>query len=193
MESLQLSQVLADLSNLGAAVSFMPRCKLCVLAATDRSYLESILTILVQDPGAAEAIVSANNAHSSYPRTDATVNALTSSPSTNNQKRPAGLQRHWSSEKFDKFGRRILTPSSHTGSAGNSIPGTPRRGESDVRQSCQTYTLRLSGTRELTRFLISSKKTWKGPARSCSYTTFGPRSSSRTTAVCSRPVRRLTR
>jgi hypothetical protein len=103
--------------------------------------LGSILTLIVQDPGAAEAIVSANNAaHSSYPRTDATVNALTSSPSTNNQKRPAGLQRHWSSEKFDKFGRRILSPSSHTGSAGNSVPGTPRRGESDVRQSCEPYT-----------------------------------------------------
>ncbi|KAL6924713.1 hypothetical protein FSST1_001987 [Fusarium sambucinum] len=109
MESLQLSQVLADLSNLGAA-----------------------------DPGAAEAIVSASNAaHSSYPRTDATVNALTSSPSTNNQKRPAGLQRHWSSEKFDKFGRRILSPSSHTGSAGNSVPGTPRRGESDFEEDLE--------------------------------------------------------
>ncbi|RGP62882.1 pyruvate carboxylase [Fusarium longipes] len=110
MESLQLSQVLADLSNLGAA-----------------------------DPGAAEAIVSANNPpHSSYPRTDATVTALTSSPSNNNnQRRPAGLQRHWSSEKFDKFGRRILSPNSHTGSAGNSVPGTPRRGESDFEEDLE--------------------------------------------------------
>jgi hypothetical protein len=117
----------------------MPRCKLHVFAATNDPCLRSRLTLIVQDPGAAEAIVSANNPHSSYPRTDATVTALTSSPSTNNQRRPAGLQRHWSSEKFDKFGRRILSPSSHTGSAGNSVPGTPRRGESDVRHSCQLY------------------------------------------------------
>ncbi|KAL4725999.1 hypothetical protein ACLX1H_006675 [Fusarium chlamydosporum] len=111
MESLQLSQVLADLSNLGAA-----------------------------DPGAAEAIVSANNPpHPNYPRTDATATAPTSSPSTNNQRRPTGLQRHWSSEKFDKFGRRILSPGSgsHAGSAVNSIPGTPRRGESDFEEDLE--------------------------------------------------------
>ncbi|RBR26906.1 uncharacterized protein FIESC28_00292 [Fusarium coffeatum] len=109
MESLQLSQVLADLSNLGAA-----------------------------DPGAAEAIVSASNPpQPSYTRTDATATAPTSSPATNNQRRPTGLQRHWSSEKFDKFGRRILSPNSHTGSAVNSVPGTPRRGESDFEEDLE--------------------------------------------------------
>ncbi|KAM0554129.1 hypothetical protein ACHAPJ_006928 [Fusarium lateritium] len=117
MESLQLSQVLADLSNIGAA-----------------------------DPGAAEAIVSANNpSHSSYTRTDAAATVPTSSPATHPQRRPTGLQRHWSSEgKFDKFGRRILSPGSHSGSNGNSSPGTPRRGESDVRHSRQQSPPRLS-------------------------------------------------
>ncbi|KAF9779692.1 hypothetical protein IL306_001599 [Fusarium sp. DS 682] len=110
MESLQLSQVLADLSNIGAA-----------------------------DPGAAEAIVSANNpSNTSYTRVEVTAAATApSSIPTTNQRRPTGLQRHWSSEKFDKFGRRILSPGSHSGSAVNSSPGTPRRGESDVRQPHQ--------------------------------------------------------
>ncbi|KAF4441889.1 pyruvate carboxylase [Fusarium austroafricanum] len=118
MESLQLSQVLADLSNIGAA-----------------------------DPGAAEAIVSANNpSHSSYAQTEATapVTAPTSSPTTHQQRRPTGLQRHWSSEKFDKFGRRILSPGSHSGSVVNSSPGTPRRGELDVRHPHQLSPLRRS-------------------------------------------------
>ncbi|KAJ4283272.1 hypothetical protein NW764_002673 [Fusarium oxysporum] len=111
MESLQLSQVLADLSNIGAA-----------------------------DPGAAEAIVSANNpSNSSYTRVEVTAAATapTSSPTTNQQRRPTGLQRHWSSEKFDKFGRRILSPGSHSGSAVNSSPGTPRRGESDFEEDLE--------------------------------------------------------
>ena len=111
MESLQLSQVLADLSNIGAA-----------------------------DPGAAEAIVSANNpSNSSYARVEVTAAATTPtlSPTTNQQRRPTGLQRHWSSQKFDKFGRRILSPGSHSGLAVNSSPGTPRRGESDFEEDLE--------------------------------------------------------
>ncbi|KAF4966997.1 hypothetical protein FZEAL_10585 [Fusarium zealandicum] len=108
MESIQLSQVLADLSNLGAA-----------------------------EPEAAAAIVSANvPSRSSHARPEAPTSA--GSAAAANPRRPSGLQRHWSSEtKFDKFGRRILinSPGSHTGSAGNSCPGTPRRAESDVRRS----------------------------------------------------------
>ncbi|KPM41785.1 hypothetical protein AK830_g4786 [Neonectria ditissima] len=102
MESLQLSQVLADLSNLGAA-----------------------------EPEAAAAIVraSAPVIQISQPRPE----DLTSSTSTSShQRRPSGLQRAWSSEgKFDKFGRRILINSPRSGSAANSVPGTPRRGDSD--------------------------------------------------------------
>ncbi|KAH7023246.1 hypothetical protein EDB80DRAFT_34356 [Ilyonectria destructans] len=104
MESLQLSQVLADLSNLGAA-----------------------------EPEAAAAIVSANIpvVQITRPRLDDPTNSASASAS--HQLRPSGLQRAWSSDtKFDKFGRRILINSpSRSGSAANSIPGTPRRGDSD--------------------------------------------------------------
>ncbi|KAF4986116.1 hypothetical protein FDECE_16115 [Fusarium decemcellulare] len=101
MESLQLSQVLADLSNLGAA-----------------------------EPEAAAAIVSANGpSKPSHTRTEAATSAPASTSTTHHQRRPSDLQRNWSSEgKFDKFGRRILSPGSRSG---NSTPGTPRRGESD--------------------------------------------------------------
>lgn len=51
------------------------------------------------------------------------------------QLRPSGLQRAFSEGKFDMFGRRILTPGSRSGSAANSIPGTPRRGDSDVSRT----------------------------------------------------------
>ncbi|RMJ12633.1 hypothetical protein BHE90_009319 [Fusarium euwallaceae] len=106
MESLQLSQVLADLSNLRAA-----------------------------EPEAAAAIVTVNlpsTSNHNHTATDAQASTTHSTPSAHNSRRPSGIQRHWSSEgKFDKFGRRILSPSSVPGSAGNSIPGTPRRGESD--------------------------------------------------------------
>lgn len=106
MESLQLSQVLADLSNLGAA-----------------------------EPEAAAAIVSANIpvVQITRPRLDDPTNSASASASPSHQLRPSGLQRAWSSDtKFDKFGRRILINSpSRSGSAANSIPGTPRRGDSD--------------------------------------------------------------
>ncbi|KAH7162843.1 hypothetical protein B0J13DRAFT_21750 [Dactylonectria estremocensis] len=103
MESLQLSQVLADLSNLGAA-----------------------------EPEAAAAIVTANSpvVQITRPRLDDSTN----SSSASHNRRPSGLQRAWSSDaKLDKFGRRILinSPGSRSGSAANSIPGTPRRGDSD--------------------------------------------------------------
>ncbi|KAF4344751.1 pyruvate carboxylase [Fusarium beomiforme] len=119
MESLQLSQVLADLSNIGAA--------------------SKLTFLLCQDPGAAEAIVSANNpSNSSYTRVEATAAATApTSNATTNHRRPTGLQRHWSSEKFDKFGRRILSPGSHSGSAVNSSPGTPRRGESEFEEDLE--------------------------------------------------------
>ncbi|KAK7431117.1 hypothetical protein QQZ08_002398 [Neonectria magnoliae] len=101
MESLQLSQVLADLSNLGAA-----------------------------EPEAAAAIVRANGPviQITQPRSEDLTNSASAST---HQRRPSGLQRAWSSEgKFDKFGRRILI-NSPRGSAANSVPGTPRRGDSD--------------------------------------------------------------
>ncbi|RCI15603.1 hypothetical protein L249_3622 [Ophiocordyceps polyrhachis-furcata BCC 54312] len=111
MESLQLSQVLADLSNLGAA-----------------------------EPETAAAIVNA-----SMPMRPQIVKADSStapSPAASQQsrpQRPSSIQRAWTTEsntppKFDKLGRRLLisTPGSRPGSAANSIPGTPRRGDSDA-------------------------------------------------------------
>ncbi|KAF7560664.1 hypothetical protein G7046_g3477 [Stylonectria norvegica] len=107
MESLQLSQVLADLSNLGAA-----------------------------EPEAAAAIVGANINIPIIKTTPARPEPSTAPSSSSQQSRPsAGLQRAWSSEgKFDKFGRRILinSPHSRPASAANSTPGTPRRGDSDA-------------------------------------------------------------
>ncbi|KND94720.1 hypothetical protein TOPH_00299 [Tolypocladium ophioglossoides CBS 100239] len=108
MESLQLSQVLADLSNLGAA-----------------------------EPEAAAAIVNASvpTIQTEYVKTEPAVASIPQPQSL----RPTSMQRAWSSEasappKFDKLGRRILISSSgsRSGSAANSSPGTPRRGDSDV-------------------------------------------------------------
>ncbi|KAK1250307.1 hypothetical protein MKX08_010310 [Trichoderma sp. CBMAI-0020] len=98
MESLQLSQVLADLSNLGAA-----------------------------EPAAAAAIVNAN-----IPIIQTQLIKDDSHAPSQQQQRPSsGLRRAWSSEagtqpKFDKMGRRILISSPKSGSAANSIPGTPQ-------------------------------------------------------------------
>ncbi|PHH91467.1 hypothetical protein CDD83_368 [Cordyceps sp. RAO-2017] len=109
MESLQLSQVLADLSNLRAA-----------------------------EPEAAAAIVNANvpAITTEYVKTESTT---TTSNAASRPQRPSSIQRAWSSEagappKFDKLGRRILINSngSRPGSAANSTPGTPRRVDSDM-------------------------------------------------------------
>lgn len=59
------------------------------------------------------------------------------SPAASQQERPSVLRRAWSSEtgsqpRFDKLGRRILISSPKSGSAANSIPGTPRRVDSEV-------------------------------------------------------------
>lgn len=104
MESLQLSQVLADLSNLGAA-----------------------------EPEAAAAIVSANAASAAIVKSGAPTSAgPTSSNLHVPNQRPSGLTRSWSTEpgqpKLDKYGRRILVNTPGSGSAATSTPGTPRHG-----------------------------------------------------------------
>ncbi|RDA92657.1 hypothetical protein CP533_1452 [Ophiocordyceps camponoti-saundersi (nom. inval.)] len=113
MESLQLSQVLADLSNLSAA-----------------------------EPEAAAAIVNASMPVRPHLVKADSSTAPSPSPSTSQQsrpQRPSSIQRAWTTEantppKFDKLGRRLLisTPSSRPPSAVNSTPGTPRRGDSDA-------------------------------------------------------------
>ncbi|KID90318.1 hypothetical protein MAJ_00935, partial [Metarhizium majus ARSEF 297] len=105
MESLQLSQVLADLSNLGAA-----------------------------EPEAAAAIVNANvpivkAEQLAEPKTSA---PSPQPPRPTNMKRSWSSETGVP-PKFDKLGRRILINSgSRSGSAANSSPGTPRLSESIV-------------------------------------------------------------
>ncbi|KFA66509.1 hypothetical protein S40285_00758 [Stachybotrys chlorohalonatus IBT 40285] len=116
MESLQLSQVLADLSNLGAAVRLRP---VPTTAAPGLS-----------EPEAAAAIVSANT--SILAKTDNVKTEPSHAPQLL-QRPSSGLQRSWSFDpnsqpKVDKFGRRIHvnTSNSRSGSTTGSIPGTPR-------------------------------------------------------------------
>ncbi|VUC36124.1 unnamed protein product [Clonostachys rosea] len=99
MESLQLSQVLADLSNINAA-----------------------------EAETATAIVNANTTlHRPEPR-------LSTASAPPEDLRPSVLRRALSAEgPVDRFGRRIIPGStgSRSGSATNSVPGTPRRGDVD--------------------------------------------------------------
>ncbi|PFH55512.1 hypothetical protein XA68_18126 [Ophiocordyceps unilateralis] len=111
MESLQLSQVLADLSNLGAA-----------------------------EPEAAAAIVNvAMPIRPPLAKTESSAAPSPSASQQTRPQRPSSVQRAWTTEanappRFDKLGRRLLinTPGSRPSSAANSTPGTPRRGDSDV-------------------------------------------------------------
>ncbi|KAK3341196.1 hypothetical protein B0T25DRAFT_573601 [Lasiosphaeria hispida] len=110
MESIQLAQMLADLSDLNAA----------------------------QEANAAIALVNANK---SLEATAAAHTAADPSKSLDSAPVRPGQRHHQrvgstssiisrtaSPAKFDKFGRRILTPPlSRTNSAQGSIPGTPRR------------------------------------------------------------------
>ncbi|KKP04663.1 hypothetical protein THAR02_03206 [Trichoderma harzianum] len=98
MESLQLSQVLADLSNLGAA-----------------------------EPAAAAAIVNANLPviQPEFIKNDTHASSQQQSRPSSGLRRAwsseAAMQ-----PKFDKMGRRILISSPKSGSAANSTPGTPQ-------------------------------------------------------------------
>ncbi|KAK0731253.1 hypothetical protein B0H67DRAFT_478506 [Lasiosphaeris hirsuta] len=110
MESIQLAQMLADLSDLNAA----------------------------QEAHAAVALVNANKSldATSAPHSLADPSKhLDSAPVRPGQRHhqrvnstSSIISRTASPAKFDKFGRRILTPPlSRTNSAQGSIPGTPRR------------------------------------------------------------------
>ncbi|KAL2125327.1 hypothetical protein VTJ04DRAFT_1692 [Mycothermus thermophilus] len=110
MESIQLAQMLADLSDLDAA----------------------------QDSRAAKALVTANR-RASHPldaTTEKEVTARPAGPSSDGSAGSSILSRTTTPAKFDKLGRRILTPPhTRSNSAYGSIPGTPRRdsdGEEDV-------------------------------------------------------------
>lgn len=99
MESLQLSQVLADLSNLGAA-----------------------------EPEAAAAIVSANVPTIKIDPQSSVTSSPQSLPQRPSTMKRSWSSEPGVTPKFDKLGRRILASSSGSrpGSAVNSTPGTPR-------------------------------------------------------------------
>ncbi|KOS18949.1 hypothetical protein ESCO_000866 [Escovopsis weberi] len=107
MESLQLSQMLADLSNLGAA-----------------------------EPDAAAAIAQAANVpaiQTSLPHNtqDAPPTSAGQRQNQNQNQQQPTLRRAWSSEtniqpRYDVIGRRFMINSPKSGSAANSTPGTPR-------------------------------------------------------------------
>ncbi|KAK5990455.1 hypothetical protein PT974_08723 [Cladobotryum mycophilum] len=100
MESLQLSQVLADLSNLGAAE---PEAAAAIVQAN----VPVIKTDFTHDP------------HTSVPSDQRPSAALRRAWSSEAAMQP----------KFDMMGRRILVSSPKSGSAANSTPGTPRHSD----------------------------------------------------------------
>ncbi|KAK2612466.1 hypothetical protein QQS21_001570 [Conoideocrella luteorostrata] len=99
MESLQLSQVLADLSNLGAA-----------------------------EPEAAAAIVNVKVPSIKIEQQSSPTSNPQSAPQRPSTMKRSWSSEPGVPPRFDKLGRRILVnPSgSRTGSAANSTPGTPR-------------------------------------------------------------------
>jgi hypothetical protein len=117
MESLQLAQMLADLSDLSAAVS----------DAKHKSALSSYSYPLQQDSQAAVALVTAN-------KTIAQSSSQSDLPRQAEQRKHQRvtsqsniLSRTASPARFDMKGRRLLTPPiSRTNSAQGSMPGTPR-------------------------------------------------------------------
>ena len=152
MESIQLAQMLADLSDLNAAVGQHNAPSLglhCVLL---------VLILGQQESHSATALVNANKTHS-----PASASTDSSKSPEQAQTRP-GLRNHhrtgstgsagsgsWASRtaspaKFDKYGRRILTPpNTRSNSVYGSIPGTPR--QTEVSKSPQTahHALAFSG------------------------------------------------
>ncbi|PSR77544.1 hypothetical protein BD289DRAFT_347312, partial [Coniella lustricola] len=121
MESLQLAQMLADISDLSAA-----------------------------DQRAAKGLVSANKTlptNPSQPHLQTLDTSSGATPAVGAQQRPASAIPP--SNRFDKFGRKIMTPPamSRTNSTGppssqtTSMPGTPREVDDDVHQASTLMTL----------------------------------------------------
>lgn len=140
MESIQLAQMLADLSDLNAAVRIYTPCP---RTRTVKRH-ENLAKILPQqEASAAVALVNANK-NLNQPTTTAPSDASQPSdlvrppirPGQRNHQRTGSagslgsssfLSRTASPAKFDKYGRRILTPpNTRANSSYGSIPGTPR-------------------------------------------------------------------
>ncbi|KAL2023474.1 hypothetical protein VTK56DRAFT_2470 [Thermocarpiscus australiensis] len=127
MESIQLAQMLADLSDLNAT----------------------------QEPQAAVALVNANKTSTPASDSNRSSEHLQVRPRPRHHQRSGSggsagssasfISRAASPAKFDKYGRRILTPpNTRTNSAYGSVPGTPRReseAEDDVDRASSLMAL----------------------------------------------------
>ncbi|KAK0657207.1 hypothetical protein B0T16DRAFT_401160 [Cercophora newfieldiana] len=106
MESIQLAQMLADLSDLNAAEAQAA----VALVNANKSLPPGPTSAPESSKAPAEAPVRPGQRHHQRMGSASSIISRTASPA-----------------KFDKFGRRILTPPmSRTNSAQGSIPGTPR-------------------------------------------------------------------
>ncbi|KAL2259387.1 hypothetical protein VTK26DRAFT_6961 [Humicola hyalothermophila] len=111
MESIQLAQMLADLSDLNAAES---QSAVALVNANKSPTLGSATT----ESSKASEQAAARPGPRNHQRT----------PSSSSAPSGSWVSRTASPAKFDKYGRRILTPpNTRSNSNHGSIPGTPRR------------------------------------------------------------------
>lgn len=147
MESLQLAQMLADISDLSATVCLRTLLGKPVGSPNLRFLFRPLTSANIQEPKAANALVNANKTLPTNPPKPQDVQNLRSS-----QTAPGVVPRSSSSTSqhpFDKFGRKILTPppmsrTNSTGPASKDIsyPGTPRElANDDVNQASHLMTL----------------------------------------------------
>ncbi|KAH8884573.1 hypothetical protein GQ53DRAFT_381427 [Thozetella sp. PMI_491] len=124
MESIQLAQMLADLSDLNAA----QEAQAAVALVNANKTLAPPASDLTKPHGHPQAASAPENRHHSRVNSASGLISRTASPA-----------------KFDKFGRRILTPPiTRSNSAHGSIPGTPRREaehEDDISQATSLMAL----------------------------------------------------
>jgi len=141
MESLQLAQMLADLSDLNAAVGPFSRRQPPWPGRVDA---------VTQEPEAAAALVNANKTLSQSVPTAVAAPPAATSTSEHGALKPLEQRNHHrvqsasatasrtaSPARFDstQIGRRLLTPPiTRSNSAQGSVPGTPRRESTEVRR-----------------------------------------------------------
>lgn len=117
MESIQLAQMLADLSDLNtaqeaqAAVALVNANKAAALSGPTSSPAAASDPTKTSSTGVDQAPVRPGQRHHQRVGSTSSIISRTASPA-----------------KFDRFGRRIMTPPmTRTNSSQGSIPGTPRR------------------------------------------------------------------
>ncbi|KAK3382329.1 hypothetical protein B0T24DRAFT_587095 [Lasiosphaeria ovina] len=128
MESIQLAQMLADLSDLNtaqeaqAAVALVNANKAAALSGPTSSPAAASDPTKTSSTGVDQAPVRPGQRHHQRVGSTSSIISRTASPA-----------------KFDRFGRRIMTPPmTRTNSSQGSIPGTPRREAAEVSSSAQS-------------------------------------------------------